>query len=225
MNESKSINHFSEAAWLIGQILIALGTVMMVRGDFGVSMVVAPAYLISQKIGLTFGTTEYLFQAVLLAVMCLVIRRFKATYLFAFFTAVVYGAMVDGFTLLIGLVTWDGMLFRATVWVLGMVLVAAGVSFCYHTYLAPEVYELFVKEVSGAFGWEIHRFKLFYDGFSCLFGIVLSYLFFGELRGIWFGTALCALLNGHLIGYFSHLFEKHIDFSPRFPAMARWMKI
>ena len=41
---------YTEACYLIGIVTMALGTAMMTLADFGVSMVVAPAYLLHLKI-------------------------------------------------------------------------------------------------------------------------------------------------------------------------------
>ena len=74
----------AELAYVLGILTLALGTALMERADFGVSMVVAPAYLLHLKISqvypfFTFGTAEYCLQAALLIVLCLVLRRFKAS--------------------------------------------------------------------------------------------------------------------------------------------------
>lgn len=71
-----------EAAYAIGQVTIAFGTALMARADFGVSMVVAPAYLVYLKLSesiswFSFGLAEYLFQALLLLVTTAVIGKFK----------------------------------------------------------------------------------------------------------------------------------------------------
>lgn len=50
----------------------------------------------------------------------------------------------------------------------------------FYIYIAPEAYELFVKELSGKYGINIHRFKTGYDCGSCLVSIVLSFFF-----GLW----------------------------------------
>ena len=76
----------------------------MEKADFGVSMVVAPAYLLYRWLSpvwsfVTFGMAEYCLQAVLLLVMCLLLR-FRVSYLFSFVTAVVYGFVLDAFMLL-----------------------------------------------------------------------------------------------------------------------------
>lgn len=88
---------YTEAAYVIGLITLALGTAFMERADFGMSMVVAPAYLIYLKVSgflswFSFGMAEYCFQAFLIIVLTIVLRRFKRKYLFSFITALIYGS-------------------------------------------------------------------------------------------------------------------------------------
>ena len=37
---------YTEAAYFVGLFVLAIGTALMERGDFGMSMVVAPAYIL-----------------------------------------------------------------------------------------------------------------------------------------------------------------------------------
>lgn len=41
---------YRELAYVVGIFVLALGTVFMEKADFGMSMVVAPAYLIHRKV-------------------------------------------------------------------------------------------------------------------------------------------------------------------------------
>ena len=95
----------SELAYVLGLLLVASGVMLMEKADFGVSMVVAPAYVIYRWLSpmwrfFSFGMAIYCFQAVLLVVMCLVLRKFRISYLFSFVTAVIYGHILDGFMIL-----------------------------------------------------------------------------------------------------------------------------
>ena len=167
----------------------------------------------------TFGMAEYCLQAVLLLAMCLLLRRFRVSYLFSFVTAVVYGFVLDAFMVLGATLPVDSMALRGLYYVLGMLFCAAGVSAMFHTYISPEVYELFVKEVSAHFGADINRFKTGYDCVSCLIGVAMSFLVFGlwHFEGVKWGTILCALINGHIIGRISAFYEKHWTFYDQFP--------
>ncbi len=210
---------FSEAAYVLGLVILALGTALMERADFGMSMVVAPAYLLHLKISrvwtpFSFGMAEYAFQAFLLILLSLVMGRFKKGYLFSFVTAVIYGLTLDAVMSAVALIPRFGLADRVLSYVLGLLLCSLGVAFLFHTYIAPEAYELFVKEVAARHGWPIPRVKTVYDCVSCGIGVLLSFAFFGfgHFEGVKLGTILCALINGTLIGWISRWLEDRLDF-------------
>ena len=209
---------YSELAYVVALILLTIGAALMERADMGMSMVIAPAYVLYLKISafapsITFGTMVYTVQALLILGLALVMRQFKLSYLFAFCTAVIYGFMLDGMMLLTAMLPAT-VLWRVVWYVLGMVLCAAGVAMMFHTYFSPEAYELVVKEVAAKQNADVGRVKTIYDITSCAVSIVLSFLFFGlwHLEGVKFGTVICALVNGWMIGRFSALYESVFDF-------------
>ena len=220
----KKTPFYSELAYLLGILALAFGTALITKADFGLSMIVAPAYLIHLKLApifpfYTFGMSEYIFQAVLILLLCLILRRFRLGYLFSFVTAVVYGLTLDGMLALTGLLPVEGFVWRAVYFSVGLVICTAGVALLFHTYLAPEAYELFVKELSAKYHIPISRFKTCYDFASCALAIALSFVFFGfgHFEGIKLGTIVTAFLNGFLIGRFGKLFEKRLAFRDLLP--------
>ena len=101
----KKKTFYTEVAYVLGIVILALGTALMEKADFGMSMVVAPAYLLHLKISQTlpvfsFGMAEYTLQAAILLLLGLAMRRFKLSYLFSFGTAVIYGVTLDSVMLL-----------------------------------------------------------------------------------------------------------------------------
>lgn len=210
---------YTELAYALGLVFIALGAALMEKANFGMSMIVAPAYLIYLKMSatysfFTFGMAEYTLQGVLLILMIIVIRKFKVSYLFSFVTAVIYGFILDGFMLLVGGIQDPGIVLRIVLYIAGMIAGSVGVSLVFHTYIAPEVYELFVKEVSTKINKDINKVKTVYDITSCLLGVVLSFSFFGlwVFEGVKWGTIVCALINGSLIGLYTRIFEHFFEF-------------
>ena len=76
---------YTEIAYFLGIALLSLGTALTEYGGFGISMVVAPAYLLHLKICqtlpfFTFGVAEYTLQAVVLLAMILLLRKVKLPY-------------------------------------------------------------------------------------------------------------------------------------------------
>lgn len=210
---------YSETAYLLGLIVLALGTALMEKANFGMSMVVAPAYLVYLKLNphfsfFSFGMAEYLLQFCLLLLLTLIRRRVKLSCLFSFVTAIIYGLLLDICMALSASFAVETFFLRAVYYGGGLLLCAMGVSLLFHTYLAPEAYELFVKEVAPMTGLPLHRFKTVYDICSCLLAVALSFAFFGfgVFEGVKLGTVICALINGSLIGMFNRLWDGHFSF-------------
>ena len=99
----KKIRISAEIFYLVAFNLIGLAVALLDKGHFGMSTIVAPNYAIYLKVsqtiwpGATLGVISYIIQGCLLIALCLVIRRFRFTYLLSFFTAVVTGYSIDGF--------------------------------------------------------------------------------------------------------------------------------
>ena len=210
---------FSEAAYLAGLAVLAVGTALMEAADFGLSMVVAPAYLMHLVISpvfpvFSFGMAEYVLQGILLVLLMIAMRRVKLSYLFSFVTAVLYGLMLDTAMALMPAVSAESMILRAVCYCAGMVVCSVGVALLFHTYIAPEAYELVVKEIAGEWNWPIAKVKTVYDCISCAVAVAMSFAFFGlwHFEGVKLGTVLCALVNGTLIGAISNWMEVHVEF-------------
>lgn len=209
----------AEPVYLLAILLMAVGVALTERGGLGFSMIVAPAYILSEVTGLGFGMMEYIVQGVLLLVMALLLRRFRLTYLFSFLTAFLYGLVLDGMLLLFAYLPAGTVFLRILWFILGASVTAVAVALFFRVYLAPEAYDLFVRDVSRHFGLDQGRFKLLYDIGSALISVVLSFVFFGfgVFHGIGVGTLVLALINGPLIGIAGRLFDRFFELYPMLP--------
>ncbi len=194
------------------------------------SMVVAPAYLIHLKVSeflpwFSFGVAEYFFQGALVVLTAIIMRKFKPFYIFSFVTALFYGTLLDFAMDIIAVLPDSTFLIRLLWYVFGTVFCSFAVSLFFHTYLAPEAYELIVKELSLKFNWSISRVKTVYDCLSTVLGIALSFAFFGfgVFEGVKWGTVVCSVLNGFLIGLFTKLLERFFLFQNKF-SLERYFK-
>jgi len=205
---------YSEICYFLGIIFIAFGTALMEKANFGLSMVVAPAYILHLKISevltfFSFGMAGYVLQAVILVIMIIILKKAKITYLFSFLTAVLVGLLLDLGVYILSFAS-SALLVRIICFLFGMPMVSLGVAFMFKTYFPPESYDLFVKEISSRFNLKLSKFKTIYDIVCLLLSVFLSFVFFGlwNFKGIYFGTLICALFNGLLIGLFTKLIEK-----------------
>ena len=214
---------YTEISYILGLVIMAFAAAFTEKANFGMSMVVAPAYILHLKVSeflpwFTFGVAEYVFQGLLIIITVIIMRKFKMSYLFSFVTAVLYGTCLDGAMALISALPENTFAIRILWYILGTVLCSFAVSLFFHTYLSPEAYELIVKEIAQKFNFNINKVKTSYDCISVVLGIIMSFTFFGfgVFKGVGVGTILCALINGFLIGRFSKLLEKHFDFKNKF---------
>lgn len=222
---------FGELGWLLGVLLCSLGVHFSARSGFGVSMVVAPAYVLSRFLSglssfFSFGSTEYCFQGLLLLLLILALRRFKWKFLGCFITSVCYGLALDGWNALFGDSIYEGMAMRIVAMVLGAVVTALSIAFYLRTYLPQQVYELVVKEVTERFRFKLTAVKWVYDISSLVLGILLMLLLFGsfDLEMIGIGTLLLTVINTPLIAGWGKLLDKLCDFKPALPRFHEWFE-
>lgn len=216
-----------EVAYLAAIALLSLAVAILSAADFGISMIVAPAYLLSQKVtALSFGQAEYVIQAGVFIVLCIVLRKFRWVYLFSFGTCLIYGLILDlwrRIPFFDPLTTPPGSMniwLRIVMFVIGMTLTSFSVALFFKTYLYPQVYDFFVKAVSHRYGIRLSVLKTIVDLACLTASVVMTFAFFGEIRGISWGTLVMALFNGTVIGLFSKLLDKAFDFRPAFPRFA-----
>ena len=213
---------YCELAYLLGMLILAFGNAFMEKADLGMSMVVAPAYILHLTVSkflpfFSFGMAGYVFQAFLLLGLSIVMKKVKRSYFLSFVTAFLYGLLLDAVMSVVALFSLEGFVWRCVFFALGLVLSAIGVSLLLHNYFPPELYEVVVKEVSQKYNVSIGRVKTVYDCCSCVLAIALSLCFFGGFVGVKYGTIICALVNGFLIGGVGKFLEKNFDFKDALP--------
>lgn len=217
----KKTTIYTEFAFVAGLIILAIGTAFMEYGGFGISMVAAPSYVIYLKVsgifsGFGFGTSGYLTEALILLCMMLIIRRAKLTYLLSFVTAVTYGLALDGIAIFTRMLPKDTLALQLPLYIVGVLLCSAAISLLFRAYFPPAAHEMFVKEVAAYKKIKLPTLKTIYDCSMLLIAVLLSLVFFGDIRGIGIGTVVCAFLNGTLIRLFTLLTDKAFVFRDRF---------
>ncbi len=224
----KQIRFPAEICYLLSILLLSFAVAMVAAAGFGVSMIVAPAYILSLKVPfLTFGQSEYIVQDLLFVVFCLLMGRVKLVYFSSFLTCLIYGAVLDFWRMVVPLlnpaVTEPGsmaMPVRITLFVCGMLLTAFSVALFYRTYLYPQVYDFFVKGISARFSLNRTKCKIVFDVCSLAAALALSLLFFRRFNGIGIGTLIMTAFNGLLIGAFGKAIDRLFVFEPLFPSFA-----
>lgn len=238
----KKVSKSNELLWLFGIIFVALGVAICSKADLGVSMIAAPAFVISDAISSVFsfftvGVTEYIFQGVILIILCVVVRRFHWKYLLAFAVAVIYGYTLNLFIWMLSGIEFNEVWLRWVMLIVGDIITAFGVACFFRTYMPLQVYELFVAEVADRFGFTIAKTKFWFDmtllALSILLSVILftdiktfdwSTIYYSSFHSIGLGTLVTTAINSPLIALMGKVIDKIFLPSPLFPRFENLLK-
>lgn len=227
----QKIGKTGELAWLLGNVLCALGVCLTAKSGFGVSIVVAPAYVIYHKISdifsfFTFGMAEYILQGLILLSVCIILRKFKIKYILAILTIIFYGAILDVWYMIFGNEIYPFLWQRIVFASIGLVITTFAIALMLRTYLPQEAYEVFVAEISNGFSLNINKVKWIYDISSFTVAIILMLILLREFSFEIIGplTIVCVFINSPMIAFFGKIVEKYFDFSPAFPKLYNILK-
>lgn len=202
MNKKKTMSVFS---WIMGVVFCPLGIAFCTKADFGLSMIAAPAFIWSSALHekypvLTQGTCEYLWQAALLVLLCIIIRRFRFSFLLSFVTAFLSGKFIDVWLSVLGGNTpYESMVIRIVSFILGEIILGCAIAFYFRTTLPLQVYELAVVQISEK--WSIKKEKVKYanDIIMLIISLILSFTLTHKLTGIGIGTVIITVVNSPII--------------------------
>ncbi len=212
-----------ELNYVLGLIIMPLAISLMAKADLGLSMIAAPTYIISEKVPfLTYGQTEYIFQTLVLIVMCIAVKKFKVSYLSSFITAIIYGTILDFFVWLVSPLNFDALWIRITVFIIGMVLTSLGVAMFINTYLAPCAYDYFVRTVVEEKKIDLRKFKIGFDAVFLIISVALTLTLFHKFVGVTWGTLVIVIFNGNIIAFFNNYINKHFELYDAFPKLAKY---
>jgi uncharacterized membrane protein YczE len=238
----KMVSKSNELLWLFGIIFVALGVAICSKADLGVSMIAAPAFVISDAISSVFsfftvGVTEYILQGLILIILCVVVRRFHWKYLLAFAVAVIYGYTLNLFIWMLSGIEFNEVWLRWVMLIVGDIITAFGVACFFRTYMPLQVYELFVAEVADRFGFTIAKTKFWFDmtllALSILLSVVLftdiktfdwSTIYYSSFHSIGLGTLVTTAINSPLIALMGKVIDKIFLPSPLFPRFENLLK-
>ena len=211
---------YTELAFFVGLALLAFGTALTAYGNVGISMVVAPAFVLHLYVSqflpwFSFGVAEYVLQAAVLLVLVLVLRKAKWMYLLSFAVTLLYGFLLDGSMTITALLP-ENIYLQIAAYIVGAIICCSALALLFVSYFPPEAYELFSKEIAAKFHKPVHKVVNVYNLCSLLLAVVLSLVLFGGIKGIGIGTVVCALVYGFIINFFQKIYEKAFRFEDKF---------
>ena len=209
-------------------MILAFAVNLMSMANLGMSMIVCPAYIISEKFNfLTYGQAEYLIAIMVFIIFCLVMKRFKISYLLSYLTGILYALFSDLIKILVPIFNQNltiSMNMKIGYFFIGMILSGLAVALFYKTYLYPQVYDFFIKVVAQKYQISIKIFKTCFDCSFLVISFIISYVLFGELFGIGIGTVIMACCNGMMIEQFQKIIDQYFVCIPYFQKLETYLE-
>lgn len=209
MNKVKNVIN-----WVLGMVLCSLGVCFSTKAGLGLSMIGAPPYIIHVWLRDKFpwytqGTSEYIWEALLLIITIIIVRRFKWKFLLSFGTAVLLGLLIDAWFLVLGGNSiYDSWVVRILAFVAGTLITSLSIAFYFRTTMPLQVYELTVTEISDRYKFDTSKVKWINDIIFLVLAVAMALLLTHSLAGIGIGTVIVTFVNAPLIGFFGKLLDK-----------------
>ena len=183
---------------LVGLAIMAFGVAFSIKADVGTSPISSVPYVVSRFTPLTVGTATIIMHCVFITIQILILRKnYQLIQLMQLPVAFFFGYLTDFGVWAVRGIQCDNYLERWGICILGILLVAAGVSLevkANVVVLAGEGVVLAICRVlpKVKFGY----MKVGFDVTLVLIACILSILFIGHLQGVREGTLAAALLVG-----------------------------
>ena len=200
--------------WILGITLCSLGVSLCTKAALGLSMIAAPPYIIHCFMReflpwYTQGTSEYIWETVLLILTCIAVRRFKPKYLLSFLTAVISGFVIDFWLMILGgNGMYESLAIRIIAFIFGSLIISIAIAFVFRTTLPPQVYELLVSEISERYNIDKSKTKWINDILMLVITVVLSRVLTHSWTGVGIGTIIVTVVNAPLINFFGKIIDK-----------------
>ena len=198
-------------------MLLSVGMTFIVKADFGVSVVQAPAYVISLVFNpITFGLGNYIVQTILLIVLVIILRTFKMSYILAFLVGIFYSITLDASMWLFKNLEAVTLTQRILYFIIGYSLLPIAVSLFFRVKVAIMPYDTFIRELVEVKKLKLAKAKWIFDICCLIAALSISLIAFGNIQGVGIGTIALALTVSPIMSLIIKFFDKYIVFAPIF---------
>lgn len=205
MGKNDSRKHFAArcALLLAGLAVMALGVALSIKAELGTSPISSVPYVSGLISGLSVGTTTIIVNSFFVLAQILMLRSQYDWYqLLQIPVAIVFGLMIDMFSLLMGDIVLSSYIQQWLFCAAGIIFVALGVSMEVTAELITTAGEGLVLAICQVTSFKFGNVKVAVDVTLVILAAAASLLVLGELAGVREGTAAAAVLVGLLTKQF-----------------------
>jgi uncharacterized membrane protein YczE len=211
---AKRITIPGELSLALGIMTISLAVSLMVRANFGLSILASLPYALNAIFtDISFGTWNIIFQISVLLILLAITRKFKSGYIVSFFIATAFGYIAQFFIELLAGLPSDLWL-RFVYFALGYLAVCTGISLMVRSKVPLMINEAFLNDTSKFYHVTFRRMKTLFDITVVSLSIALPLIFLGRLAGVGFGTVILALMTGAGVHEVSRALDTVLEVKP-----------
>ena len=182
---------------------MALGVALSIKAELGTSPISSVPYVSGLISGLSVGTTTIIVNSLFVLAQILMLRsQYEWYQLLQIPVAIVFGLMIDMFSLLMGDIVLSSYIQQWLFCAAGIIFVALGVSMEVTAELITTAGEGLVLAICQVTSFKFGNVKVAVDVTLVILAAAASLLVLGELAGVREGTAAAAVLVGLLTKQF-----------------------
>lgn len=191
---------FRTGFYLLGLFFLALGVVISIHSELGISPVNSLPYVVSRISGRELSTCVIVIYCIYIGLQWVLLRReFRPINLLQILFSTVFGCFLDFCKELLGDFSLPGYGGKLILLAISILVISVGVILYVEVELVPMPMEGLTLTLSRKWGVPFHQVKMAVDCTVVGLGAALSLVFFGGLEGIREGTVLTALFTGKVI--------------------------
>lgn len=188
--------------FIFGLFIMAVGVVLSVKADLGVSPISCVPYIYSLSFPLTLGQTTIILNVLLIFIQMLLLRKkYRMFQLVQFPVVFLFGFFIDLIMKYSAWMTPGNYGEQALLCLLSCVILGIGVFFEVKAALTYLPGEGLAMALTQTFGVEFGKTKIGTDSTLVVIGIASSLFFLGALEGIREGTVVAAVLVGYIVRF------------------------
>ena len=192
------------AVLVIGLWIMSLGIAFSIAAGLGTSPISSLPYTLSMLTPLTVGTATIMLHVILITLQALILRhRYRPIQLLQLPLAVLFGLLTDASNAMLGFLSPSSYLGSWLFCLIGIILVAAGVSAEVLSGTIPLAAEGLSLALSEATGKKFGTMKVSVDCTLVASSLILSFIFLRSWGGVREGTIAAALLVGTIARIFN----------------------
>lgn len=202
--------------FIISLFFSALGVAFTKYAEIGVSPISSVANVLSLKLDFfTIGSWLIVWNCVLILGQIIILRKkFQPIQLLQIPLSFLFGWFTDICLMLVKLIPVNFEVFypwRIVFVVIGVIILGFGIALSVIANVIMNSGEAFVKAVSDGIHKDFGNVKIVFDVSCVVIAVVLSFIFFHELKGTREGTVITALCTGFAVKLFTKLLKTPVE--------------